>query len=200
MKVPHFHFPLNVGQEHDSSTCTRRGLGWRQQRKWGKHALSVACLFRCHLSCRFGKSRRPASLGFRKRVSKRLRAFCDIPRTTTITKGPGCKVILLIIQQVVEKAQIRLWKLQTMLFINSKQCFSFTIHVIKNSNIVLSAISCWSDNGTESTPEVTLRYLTSTIQEGAGDRRVRQREKAMFLLFRTSSLRWQHPKQMHFTF
>lgn len=65
-----------------------------------------------------------------------------------------------------EERRIRLWKLQTTLFINSKQCFGFTIRVIKNSNIVLSAISCWSDNGTESTAEVTWRYLASTIQEG----------------------------------
>lgn len=61
--------------------------------------------------------------------------------------------------------------------------FQFHNRVIKNSNIVLSAISCRSDNGMESTAEVTWRYLPSTIQEGAGDRRVRQREKAVFFAF-----------------
>lgn len=80
-----------------------------------------------------------------------------------------------------ETRKIWLWKLQTTLFINSKQCFSFTIRVIKNSNIVLSAISCWSDNGTESTAEVIWRYLASTIQEGAEDRRAWQRGSRVFV-------------------
>lgn len=44
-----------------------------------------------------------------------------------------------------------------MLFINSQQCFSFTIRVIKNSDIVLSAISCWSDNGRESMAEAEVK-------------------------------------------
>lgn len=69
-----------------------------------------------------------------------------------------------------------------MLFINSKQCFSFTTHVIKNSNIVLSAISCWSDNGMESTAEVNPRYVASTIHRGAGDRRRGNERKLCFCI------------------
>lgn len=82
----------------------------------------------------------------------------------------------------MEKARILLWKLQTVLFINSKQCFSFTIRVIKNSNIVLSAISCWSDNGTESTEEVNWRYQPSTIHRAAGDRRQGSERKLCFCI------------------
>ena len=59
------------------------------------------------------------------------------------------------------------------MFINSKQCFGITIHVIKNSNIVLSAISCRSDNGTESTAEVNgIKYSPERVR-----REEREREK-----------------------
>lgn len=42
----------------------------------------------------------PASPCFGKHASERLRAFCSVARTTTVAMGPGCKVILLIIQRV----------------------------------------------------------------------------------------------------
>lgn len=170
MKVVHFHFTLNVGQEHESGTCTRGGLGRRQLRKWGKHALSVACLFRCHLSCRFGKSRRPASPCSRKHASERLRAFCDIVRTTTVKKGPRCKVILLIIQQVVGKARLRIWELRIRLLIqNSVSLSQFMLSKIPTLSWVQSHVGVIMGRKVQQRwLEATLHQLFRRVQEIEG--------------------------------
>lgn len=66
----------------DMSQAFRR----RQLREWGNRALSVACLFRCHLCCTFKgllKSQHPARACFSRHPSptppsRTLRAFSDI--------------------------------------------------------------------------------------------------------------------------
>lgn len=57
-----------------------------------------------------------------------------------------------------------------MLFINLQRCFCFTICVIKNSNIVLSAISCRSGNGGASAA-AEQRHLALSIHWGRGEGR-----------------------------
>lgn len=141
--------------------------GLKVAEKMGKACLECSLSVSMSLALQIWEITAPCQPAFRETRVRGAESFPWYGSNDSRNNGPGMKSnITNNTASSGEERGIRLWKLQTTLFINSKQCFSFTIRVIKNSNIVLSAISCWSDNGTESTAEVTWRYLESTIQEG----------------------------------
>lgn len=126
----------------------------------GGRTLSAPRAFSRHLHGRVGSGSNHSSLPDLVRGNSRHRRAQRASSTGAGQRARGCKVILVIIQQAAVRCKERTKKKkkkrrrglcpkspQTMLFINSQRCFTFTIPVIKNSNIVLSAISCRSGNG-----------------------------------------------------
>lgn len=142
----------------------------------------------------------PCQPCLRKHASERLRAFRDITRRATETTGPGWKVIFLIIQRVVGRSArsgSESSRRRCLLIQNSVSVSQSVLSKIPTLSWVQSHVGAIMGRRVQQRWfEGTSHQLFRRVQKIGGP----GREEVVFLYFRTSSLWWQHPKQMHFTF